>query len=147
MTPAPAKKLSAPAGDVHALEVHLPAVESKSKKTKLIESSHGEKNENLSAEIANIDITTISQEANNSIEAGIEMTDAMLPAVREEEDHRQARQDREVMKEQHEIERAITSAAVVAAVHLLTLDASITGQKKPKSRMKRLKSRLSNQHL
>ena len=144
MIPAPAKKLSAPAGDAHALEVHRLPVERESKKAVTL--SRGEMSENLSAGIANTGTMT-SREA-NSIGVGIEMTDAMLPkVVRRGDDHRLAHQERREMIKQRAIGRAITSAAVVVEVRLLTLDASITGQKKPTSRTKRLRSRLPNQHL
>ena len=87
---------------------------------------------------------TISKEE-NSIGAGTEMTDVILPAaVRGEEDHHLAHQDREVMK-RYAIERAIASAAV--AVHHRTHDARITGQKRQTGRSKRLRNRLPNQHL
>ena len=98
--------------------------------------------ESISEEIANIGIM-ISREANSSIGAGIEMTDAMLLEVRGEDDHLLAHQDRERIK-QHVIRRAITSAE---AVRLHTLGASTTGQKKPTSLTRRLRNRLPSQHL
>ena len=135
MIPAPAKKQSAPAGDAHALEVHRPPVERESKKT--VTQSRGGMSENLSARIANTGTMT-SREA-NSIGAGIEMTDVILPeVVRGGDDPRLAHREHREMIKQREIGRVITSAAVVvAAVRLYTLDASTTGQKKPTSRTKR----------
>ena len=87
MIPAPAKKLSAPAGDAHALEVHRPSVERESKKT--VTQSRGEMSKNLSAEIANTGTMT-SREV-NSIGAGREMTDVMQ-VVRRGDDPRLAHQ-------------------------------------------------------
>ena len=132
MIPAPAKKLSAPAGDAHALEVHRPPVERESKKA--VTQSRGEMSENLSARIANTGTMT-SREV-NSIGAGREMIDVMQ-VVRGGDDPRLAHQERQEMIKQRAIGRAITSAVVVVEVRLLTLDASITGPKKPTSRTKR----------
>ena len=132
MIPAPAKKLSAPAGDAHALEVHRPPVERESKKT--VTQSRGEMSENLSAGIANTGTMT-SREV-NSIGAGREMIDVMQ-VVRRGDDPRLVHRERQETSKQRAIGRAITSAVIVVEVRLLTLDASITGQKKPTSRTKR----------
>ena len=140
MIPAPVKKLSAPEGDAHALEVHRPPVERESKKEVIW--SRGEMSENLSAEITSTG--TMTSRVANSIGAGIEMSDAiLLEVVRGGDDLRLAHRERRERIKQCAIGRAITSAAgVVAVVRLHTLDASTTGQKKLTGRTKRSRNRL-----